>query len=193
MEFDMNKKVSVKNRSAGKVFYRIPEHNIRREFYVGEVKLIPYQELVWLSYQPGGRNLMQNMLQIQDPNATSELNVHTEPEYFMSEEDVIKLLKNGSLDALLDALDFAPDGVIQLIKDRAVSLPLYDMQKREAIQNKTGFNVTAAIENSTVDIDEEKVEAPAATRRVRSSTETPVAPARRTPAKYEVVTPETQE
>ena len=190
MEFDMNKTVSVKNRSAGQVIYKIPEHNIRREFNVGEVKMLTYQELVWLSQQPGGRNLMQNMLQIQDPSATQNLNVHTEPEYFMSEEDVINLLKNGSLDALLDALDFAPAGVIQLIKDRAVSLPLYDMQKREAIQKATGFNVTAAIENAKPDVDEEVAEAPAATRRVQPKTETPEAPARRTASRYEVVTPD---
>ena len=186
-EFDMNQLVSVKNRSAGTVIYKIPEHNIRREFNVGETKQIPYQELVWLSYQPGGRVLMQNMLQIQSKQAISDLNVHAEPEYFMSEDDVVNLLQNGSLDALLDALDFAPAGVIQLIKDLSVSLPLYDMQKREAILKATGFNVTAAIENAKPDEDDEQVEAPAATRRVK---QTPEAPARRTSGNYELVTPE---
>lgn len=193
MEFDMKQLVNVKNRSAGLVIYKIPDHNIRREFNIGETKQIPYEELVWLSYQPGGRNLMQNVLQIQNPNATQSLNVHTEPEYFMSEEDVIKLLKEGSLDALLDALDFAPMGVIQLIKDRAVSLPLYDMQKREAILKATGFNVTAAIENSKPDEDEEKVEAPAATRRVKPTAETQEAPTRRTSGNYVIVSTPTEE
>ena len=61
---DMKKIMKVTNRSAGKVVYRIPEHNIRREFQVGETKQITYEELVWLSYQPGGRMLMQNMLYI---------------------------------------------------------------------------------------------------------------------------------
>ena len=176
---DMKKIMSVKNRSAGKVVYRIPEHNIRREFQVGETKQITYEELVWLSYQPGGRMLMQNMLLIQDPEATKSLNIHEEPEYRMTEEDIVKMLKTGSLDQLLDALDFAPKGVIEIIKDKAVTLPLQDMSKREAIQKATGFNVTAAIENSKAEEDDDKVETPAVTRRVRADAETPDAPRRR--------------
>lgn len=178
MEFDMKKQVSVKNRSSGIVIYKIPDHSITREFKPSEEKKITYEELVWLSYQEGGRDLMENFLQIKDIDVTENLEIHTEQEYFMSEEDVVKLLREGSLDALLDALDFAPEGVIQLIKDLSVSLPLYDMQKREAILKATGFNVTSAIEYSRDDEDE--VKAPAATRRVQSSTETPSAPARRT-------------
>ena len=175
---DMKKLMSVTNRSAGRVVYLIPEHNIRREFSVGETKQITYEELVWLSYQPGGRILMQNMLLIKDAEAIKDLNIQDEPEYYMSEADVVKMLLTGSLDQLLDALDFAPKGVIDIIKDKAVTLPLQDMSKREAIQKATGFNVTAAIENSKPDEDEEKVENVTPTRRVRA-TEEPTAPTRR--------------
>ena len=168
MDFDMKKLVSVKNRSSGRVVYRIPEHGIRREFNANEIKQIPYEELVWLSYRPGGRNLMTNMLQIQEIKATESLNIHTEPEYFMSEEDVVKMLLEGSLDELKDALDFAPKGVIQIIKDKAVELPVYDMRKREAILQMTGFDVTSAIENNAPDEDEAQAETtPTATRRVQ--------------------------
>lgn len=188
MDFDMKKLVSVKNRSAGRVVYRIPEHGIRREFNANEVKQIPYEELVWLSYRPGGRNLMTNMLQIQEIKATENLNIHTEPEYFMSEDDVVNMLLNGSVDELKDALDFAPKGVIQIIKDKAVELPLYDMRKRQAILEMTGFDVTAAIDNNAPDEDEVQAEAPAATRRVQKNiSETPNAPARRTESRYKII------
>lgn len=191
---DMKKIMSVTNRSAGMVIYKIPEHNIRREFNVNETKQIPYEELVWLSYQPGGRVLMQNMLLIKDQQAVSGLNIHAEPEYFMSEADVINMLQNGTLDELLDALDFAPKGVIQIIKDQAVALPVHDTRKREAILKATGFDVNAAIENAKPDEDEEKVEAPAATRRVRKNTEAPAEPERRTDGqKYIIVAPGTEE
>ena len=53
----------------------------------------------------------------------------------------------GSLDAFLDCLDFAPEGVLQIIKDAAVELPLNDVQKREAIKTKLGFDVSAAVSN----------------------------------------------
>ena len=186
--FDMKKLVKVTNRSGGKVIYHITDHNIRREFYDGETKQIPYEELVWLSYQPGGRPLMTNSLLIEEIKVTSELNIHTEPEYFMTEADIIELLQNGSVDALKDALDFAPTGVIQIIKDQAVALPLYDMRKRQAILEMTGFDVTSAIANNEPDEDE-KVEAPAATRRVRREevSETPNAPVRRTESRYKVI------
>lgn len=102
------KTCSVKNRGAGIISYRIPEDNVRRTFAVGETKLIPYQELVKLSFQDGGREMMENYLQIQDATAVTDLDLKTEPEYNMSEKDVIELLKSGSLDEFLDVLDFAP-------------------------------------------------------------------------------------
>lgn len=189
MSFDMKKLVSVTNRSSGRVVYIIPEHSIRRALNRGETRQIPYEELVWLSFTPGGKALMRDMLYIRDEAAIQELEIPTEQEYFMDEEAVVKMLIEGSLDELLDALDFAPEGVIEIIKDKAVTLPLYDMQKREAIQKSTGFNVTAAIENVKPDEDEEKAEAPAATRRVQKNSETSTAPTRRTENRYKVVSP----
>lgn len=188
MEFDMKKMTNVTNRSAGRLVYRIPDRNIRRVFNAGETKQLPYEELVWLSNQPGGRNMMTNLLQISDASVTKELDIHTEVEYFMTEEEIVNMLQKGSLDELLDALDFAPTGVIDIIKSKSVSLPLYDMQKREAIRKATGFDVTAAINNSAPD-EEEAEEAPVASgRRVQKSVEAE-APARRVaPAsRYDVV------
>lgn len=186
--FNMKQLVKVTNRSSGVTIYIIPERGIRRPFAPGETKMIPYEELVWLSYQPGGRNLMTNALLIGEAKVTKELNIHTEPEYSMTEADIINMLQNGSLDELKDALDFAPTGVIQIIKDQAVALPLYDMRKRQAILEMTGFDVTSAIANNAPDEDE-KVEAPAATRRVRREevSETPNAPVRRTESRYKVI------
>ena len=71
--FDENMICSVKNRSASRIVYRIPEAGIRREFAVGEVKKIPYGELVKLSYQTGGRELMNSFLQIQSAEAIDGL------------------------------------------------------------------------------------------------------------------------
>lgn len=146
---------NVKNRSSSVVVYRIPETNIRREYAPGEVKRIPFGELEKLTYQEGGRELLENFLQILEEEVTSDLNVNREPEYNMSEQQIVDLLKNGSLDAFLDALDFAPIGVIDLIKSFSVSLPLTDIDKRKALKNKTGFDVDNALRH----IEEEKSEA----------------------------------
>lgn len=157
---DKNTIFNVKNRSAGMVVYKLPELGVRREFAPGETKKISYDELEKLTYQSGGRTLMNKYLQINSTQekvnpiqALDELNLKHEPEYFMSEAQITELLKNGSMDEFLDCLDFAPAGVIDLIKDIAVKLPLNDIEKRGAILEHTGFNVSAAIEHSKEDVE----------------------------------------
>lgn len=53
---------NVKNRSSSVAVYRIPELNIRREFAPGETKKISFGELEKLTYQSGGRELIENFL-----------------------------------------------------------------------------------------------------------------------------------
>lgn len=184
---------NVKNRSSSVVVYRIPESNLRREFAPGETKKIPFGELEKLTYQQGGREMLEQFLQIVDEAATSDLNVHREIEYDMSELQVVQLLQEGSLDAFLDALDFAPIGVIDLIKSMAVKLPLTDLNKRKALKDKTGFDIDAALRH----LDEEQAEeneyiTPAQPER-RVKTETPAAEGRRTTPNYKVVSKKTAE
>ncbi len=149
----MNKNTClVKNRGAGHVSYKIPEDGIRRSFAPGETKEISYAELEKLTFQPGGMVILTNYLQIMEAEALNAFGIHAEPEYHMSERDVSNLIKTGSLDAFLDALDFAPTGVIDLIKKLSVEIPLVDMNKRRALKEKTGFDVDAALRH----IEEEK-------------------------------------
>ena len=142
----------VKNRGASHVSYRIPEDGIRRSFAPGETKEISYQELEKLTFQPGGMMILTNYLQIIEQEALNAFGIRTEPEYHMSETDVANLIKTGTLDAFLDALDFAPVSVIDLIKKLSVDIPLMDMEKRKALKAKTGFDVDAALRH----IEEEK-------------------------------------
>ena len=157
---EQNTMYNVKNKSSSVVVYKIPETNLRREFAPGETKRVPFGELEKLTYQEGGRELLENFLQILEEEVTTDLNVKREIEYNMSEAEVAELLRTGSLDAFLDALDFAPIGVIDLIKSLAVQLPLTDIDKRKALKQKTGFDVDKAL----IHIEEEKAEekAPAA-------------------------------
>lgn len=145
----MNKSTLIKvlNRDNGSVVYSIPEMNgLRRVFQAGETKQVTFEELQKLSYIPGGMELLKDSLVIKDNEEAIKLLLgHVEPEYSYNQNDIVKILKEGSLDEFLDCLDFAPEGVIDLIKNLAVQLPLNDVEKREAIFNKTGFNVDNAI------------------------------------------------
>ena len=182
---------NIKNRSSSVVVYRIPESNLRREFAPGETKRIPFGELEKLTYQQGGRELLEQFLQIDNEAVTTDLNVHREVEYDMSEAQVRDLLQTGSLDAFLDALDFAPIGVIDLIKTMAVQLPLTDLNKRRALKQKTGFDVDKAL----IHIAEEKAEEENRTesapqeRRVKPENNAPTG--RRTTSNYKVVSKQT--
>lgn len=179
---------NVKNRSAGVVGYNIPEEKIRREFAPGETKKISWYELEKLSFQPGGTRLMEEYLLIYNDKAVSELNLHTEPEYYMNEADVVKLIKEGSLDEWLDALDFAPTGVMDLIKQLSVTIPLNDYNKRQALKEKVGFDVDAAIKNWKAEQEaDKKAVAEAPRRRVSKANEEPAQPVRRVAGKYKIV------
>ena len=186
---DNNTIYNVKNRSASKVFYKIPEIGVRREFMPGEVKKISYDELEKLSFQAGGRELMADFLQIQSSEMLNELNMRVEPEYNMSEEQIIELIRTGSLDAFLDCLDFAPIGVIDLLKRFAVSVPLSDYDKRQALKEKTGFDVDTALKNLAAEKAEaeEKAEKAAQGRRVQVEEPKPAAGRRTAGTNYKVV------
>lgn len=175
---------NVKNRSSSVVVYRIPESNLRREFAPGETKRIPFGELEKLTYQQGGREMLEQFLQIVDEAVTTDLNVHRDVEYYMSESQIKDLLINGSLDAFLDALDFAPIGVVDLIKTMAVKLPLTDLNKRKALKEKTGFDVDKALTHIEEEKAEEKdhITPPAPERRVKNTST-----GRRTTSNYKVV------
>lgn len=169
---------SVKNVSAGVVIYKIPEINIRREFMAGETKSgISFEELEKLTYQAGGRELLANYLQIVDKKVLQDLGVTTEPEYFYTEEKIMSIMKNGTLDEFLDLLDFAPIGRLDLIKKFAVSLPLTDTVKIEHILKKTGFDVSKAIRMDKADKAVEQTVAPAKGNRRRVAIDEDTAPA----------------
>ena len=185
-------KVKVKNRSKSNVGYSIPEENLHRNFAPGETKEIDVAELEKLNYRPGGSVILNEYLLINDADIAQKFNSSSiEPEYWLTEEEVIELMKYGSLDKFLDCLDFAPEGVIDLIKSLAVTLPLNDMAKCDAIREKFNFNVVKAIQlNKEANEPDNEEAAPAKGRRV--AVEQPKKSARRVeePAvnnKYEVV------
>lgn len=186
--------VNVKNRSNNTVIYSIPDGGIRRTFAPNEVKKIDTDELQKLIYQPGGPELIAGYLLIEDKKVLGELMGTPQPEYWLDEQGVVKMLTTASLNEFLDCLDFAPPGVLEMIQQKAVELPLNDNNKREAIKKVLGFDVTAVIQHEReVKEEEEKEgleEAPEKKRRVSSVEEQPQQSGgkqRRTESKYKVV------
>ena len=184
-----NVTVKVTNRDNGSVGYSVPDLGVHRTFQPKETKEISAEELRKLSYLPGGDIIIKEYLIIHNEELLNELLGSVEPEYYYSEAEVKTLLLSGSLEQLQDCLDFAPNGVIDLIKDLAVTLKIDNMSKRKAIQEKTGFNVTRAIEiNEETEEEETTKENTSGRRAAPLPTNKEGTPARRSaPPKYNVV------
>ena len=184
-----NMTVKVTNRDNGSVGYTIPDLNVHRTFQPRESKEISAEELRKLSYLPGGDVIIKEYLIIHNEELLKELLGEVEPEYYYSEDEVKALLLSGSLEQLQDCLDFAPSGVIDLIKSLAVSLKIDNVSKRKAIQDKTGFNVTRAIEiNEETDEETTSKEGAQGRRAAPITAKSEEAQQRRSaPPKYNVV------
>ena len=173
--------VNVTNRDDGQVGYTLPDRNLHRTFAVGETKKISMEELQQLSYTLGGEYILKHCLIVNDTDALSALNIEVEPEYFYTETEVKKLLATGTLDELEDCLNFAPEGVIDLIKKIAVEDELPDTRKRKLISEKTGFNIDNAINvNHIMNADNEKEDTAGAEVKARKAS----------PMKVESTTPQ---
>lgn len=152
--------VKVTNRNNGYTGYTLTNGQ-KRLFNIGETKQISIDELRELSQIDGGEYMLRNYLIVNDKSALDFLNIDPEPEYYYTEKEIKVLLEEGSLDQLEDALNFAPQGVIDLIKDISIKIELPDTRKRKMIFDKTGFSVDNAITvNRIVNADND--EAPVA-------------------------------
>lgn len=183
-------KVAVINRDSGTVGYVIPDlNNLHRTFQTNETKYIPFEELRSLANVPGGIYLLENCLQIQDEEVIKDLLGSVEPEYYYSKEDVKSLLLNGSLEQLEDCLNFAPSGVIEILKDESINCELNDVRKRDLIFKKTGLNISTAIKNNHL-AEEENEEEEAPKRRkaaVPEKNNINTSSQRKAPTQYKVV------
>lgn len=188
---DTNIIVDVTNRENGSVGYTLPDRNLHRLFSPKETKKIPMEELQQLSYIPGGEYLLRNCLIVKDKSALEALNLEVEPEYFYTEETIEKLLMTGTLDELEDTLNFAPQGVIDILKKIAVEKEVPDTRKRQLISEKTGFSVDNAINVNHVMSAEDEVKDAEAGKPIRKASPVDVqdaAPARKaSTSKYKVV------
>lgn len=182
--------VKVRNRSNGMAGYTLKDQNLSREFAAGEVKKIPKDELISVSYTRGGRTILKHYLQIltdDEEFLRDLLGESPEPEYKYTREEVIDLMVKGTLDQFLDLLDFAPKAILEIIKTEAVNLKINDVSKRQAIKKKTGFDVDAAIKNTEVD---SKEEATKPQEEVKSNRRVPIKEEEKPASKYKVVNKE---
>jgi len=138
--------VELTNRDNGRIGYTIEDLRISRTFLPNETKKVTAEEIRKLSYMPAGMKALKDTFIIGNKELIDEILHNVEPEYYYTEKEINRLVQEGSIDEFLDALDFAPESVVDMLKDACVKLEVTDVRKREAIKKKTGLDVTKAIE-----------------------------------------------
>ena len=120
--------------------FELPAHG-RMEVTVGDVREC--------SYHQGCRNMFRDYVQICNAELAREFGIEEDiVEYNWGDKEIVEALTTSDINVLLDALDFAPDGIKEAILDKAVELEIPDMRRRDAISEILGVNVTNKIENA---------------------------------------------
>lgn len=144
MTIDKNKRVKVINRSGGALGYHIPSMRITRRWnQPGDYLNISIEELLELKTVPGGVAVLEDCLLIEDKTALSVLfpDQEIEPEYEYGLEEVSTLLYESGIDQFLDALDYAPKGVLELLKEKAVAKLPDTVEKIKSMNEKFGIDL----------------------------------------------------
>ncbi len=142
------------------------------------------EELRQLNYTLGGREILRNYIRVGNKSLAAEFGVDVDetPEYNWTEKDVIDCLNSPDINILLDALDFAPKGIKQLIADKAVELEVSDVNKRKAISESLGVDIDGMIKNKHAYDEQEEEEKPKTTRRRTTKSTSTTTKTRRTKA-----------
>jgi hypothetical protein len=187
MSKNLTKKVAVISRSKGSVSYSIPTLRVSRTWLqAGDSIDIPIDELLELRVTAGGAKLMDKYLMIADPTAYAIVYNEEEmiPEYQYGIEEVKYLLYEGTVEQLMDAIDYAPQGVLDLIKQLAVKKMPDKTDKIEVINKKFNINLLTIVQNATLEEDAEEKTV------VRRSEPVVIQP--KTPSKYKRVEEQTK-
>lgn len=174
---DGNAIVSVTNMVDNGVSYSIPEMNVSRHFNPFETKNLTADEIRSLNFKRGGRVLLRDFLCVKNDELKKELGIPTDiPEYDYTAADIDRILLQEDDDVLRDTLDFAPEGIIELLKSRAFKLKIPDTNKRKIIFEMTGTDIDTqitlqeqaerALAQDGVEVESDKKEQPARRRRV---------------------------
>lgn len=148
--------------------YIVELTGVRRSLPAHASFKVKASELRELNYQLGGQEILKNYIRVDNASLAKEFGVDVDntPEYSWGRKEVENCLANEDIDVLLDALDFAPAGIKQLIADMAVELEISDVNKRQAISKAMGIDVDSMIQNKhAFDSAEDEDEKPKTTRR----------------------------
>ena len=140
---DKNTEVVVVNRKQGGLTILIPDLNVRKRFAkTGAFSTMTVGELEALKISPGGERVLKEYLRIEDAEVADHiLDGQVEAEYNYGEKEIDFLLYKATTEQLLDALDFAPEGVLEIIRAKAIEKWPNTTDKLIAINEKFSISL----------------------------------------------------
>lgn len=160
-----NMEVVVVNRKQGGLTVIIPDLNVRKRFAkTGAFSTMTVGELEALKVTPGGERVLKEYLKIEDAEVANHiLDGQVEAEYNYGEKEIDFLLYKATTEQLLDALDFAPEGVLEIIRAKAIEEWPNTTAKLVAINEKFSISLEK-IKMLQLDIIKEEKEVKSARR-----------------------------
>lgn len=145
-------KVLVQNLTNDDITYIDNDGGVERRiiFRGQQSQWLPREMVERMTYDHGGSVLIKHYLSVKDDGIREEIGVPEDQiEYDYTQEDIVEMLQTNYQDKIADALDFGPEGIVEMIVDQAVALPITDTSTMELISNKTNKNIAAMIKNKT--------------------------------------------
>ena len=163
--------VEVYNDYHSSVSYKLDR--ITRSWDIGTVKKIKVAELYEAVNMKGGRYLFeQNILLIKESAVREALGLKVLDKYDISQKEIVELLQSGDRETLEDLLAYCSETTLSKIVQKAIDMPLSDMNKANLIKAYSGIDIVAVIkekeesETPKSDVTPSDGEAPARRRRV---------------------------
>lgn len=174
---NLERKVKVTSRTIGSLSYQIdPSKPMRTWNKAGDYLNITIAELLELRTIGGGEYTLREYLLIEDEEALKLVfdEQDVEPEYKYGIAEVDFLLYESELEQFLDALDYAPKGVLDLILVKAKEKLPNTTAKISAINDKFSVDINKSFDLLKKDgsEEEEKESATPARRAAPIKTET---------------------
>ena len=166
-----SEKVKLTNMMDSPAGYKLPSGLFRR-FAPSSSITVTAGEVREASNMPGTLQIFQNYIRVENKDLAQELGISDDMfthEYSWTKKDVEAALTTQPIEVLQDALEFAPDAVKEMLVDTAVALEIPDVNRRKAIQEATGQNITKMIEVKNSYKTEEKSEKPASQSQRRAT------------------------
>ena len=142
---DENKKIVVKSKYNGYASFKPNGTQVSVVWpKSGTVQVLEFKVIRDLYNSAGGEEFINGALLLPE-DVVKELGMNAEPEYFYDKETIEEMLEKGTVEQIIDAINFGGSGTAALIKDCAIDGGISDLAKIDAISKEMNIDLLGMI------------------------------------------------